>query len=88
MNRLGAEAGLALNYRQPSVSQWKQGAQPRPQVRAVILAVLERRLGRPVTYMEAGLQLPSDNQGGSERDTVESLINLGKDDMNPSRRKL
>ncbi|MFJ3298875.1 hypothetical protein [Streptomyces bacillaris] len=88
VNRLGAKAGLALNYRQPSVSQWKQGAQPKPQVRAVILAVLERRLGRPVTYTEAGLQLPSDHRGGSERDTVESLINLGKDDMNPSRRKL
>ncbi|RSS44241.1 hypothetical protein [Streptomyces sp. WAC08241] len=88
VNRLGAEAGLALNYRQPSVSQWKQGAQPKPQVRAVILAVLERRLGRPVTYAEAGLQRPSGDSSDSRRDTVESLIDLGKDDMNPSRRKL
>nr|WP_202540527.1 hypothetical protein [Streptomyces sp. SID4937] len=88
VNRLGAEAGLGLNYRQPSVSQWKRGVQPKPQVRAVILAVIERRLGRPVTYAEAGLQRPSGDLDGSERDTVESLINLGKEDMNPSRRKL
>ncbi|MGW9439291.1 hypothetical protein [Streptomyces sp. NPDC055607] len=88
VNRLGTEAGLALDYRQSSVSQWKQGAQPKPQVRAVILAVLERRLGRPVTYAEAGLQRPAGDSSDSRRDTVESLIDLGKDDMNPSRRKL
>ncbi|MGW3558193.1 hypothetical protein ACWDNT_12625 [Streptomyces sp. NPDC000963] len=88
VNRLGTEAGLALDYRQPSVSQWKQGTQPKPQVRAVILAVLERRLGRPVTYAEAGLQRPAGDSSDSRRDTVESLIDLGKDDMNPSRRKL
>ncbi|MFB7028769.1 MULTISPECIES: hypothetical protein [unclassified Streptomyces] len=88
VNRLGTEAGLSLNYRQPSVSQWKQGVQPKLQVRPVILAVLERRLGRPVTYAEAGLQRPTGDQSDSRRDTVESLIDLGKDDMNPSRRKL
>ncbi|MGW4252846.1 hypothetical protein [Streptomyces californicus] len=88
VNRVGAEAGLVLAYKQPSVSQWKQGAQPKQQVRAVILAVLERRLGRPVTYAEAGLNPPAGDRSESRRDTVESLINLGKDDMNPSRRKL
>ncbi|MET9954556.1 hypothetical protein ABZ135_23850 [Streptomyces sp. NPDC006339] len=89
VNRLGAEAGLSLNYRQPSVSQWKNGAQPKnPQVRAVILAVLERRLGRPVTYAEAGLQRAEGEGSGDSRDTVEALINLGKEDMDPSRRKL
>ncbi|MET7760432.1 hypothetical protein ABZT27_37995 [Streptomyces sp. NPDC005389] len=88
VNRLGAEAGLSLNYRQPSVSQWKQGSQPKPQVRAVILAVLERRLGQPVTYAEAGLERPPTDRIDSHRDTVESLIDLGEEDMNPSRRKL
>ncbi|GHA75648.1 hypothetical protein ACIQRS_06340 [Streptomyces termitum] len=88
VNRLGLEVGLELNYRQPSVSQWKQGSQPKPQVRAVIIAVLERRLGRPVTYAEAGWERPASDPGGSRRDTVESLINLGKEDMDPSRRKL
>ncbi|MFE5897681.1 hypothetical protein ACFQ67_09700 [Streptomyces sp. NPDC056488] len=88
VNRLGTEAGLSLNYRQPSVSQWKQGVQPKSQARPVIPAVLERRLGRPVTYAEAGLQRPTGDQSDSRRDTVESLIDLGKDDMNPSRRKL
>ncbi|MER8234099.1 hypothetical protein [Streptomyces sp. NPDC094049] len=88
VNRLGEEAGMTLRYRQPSVSQWKAGVQPKSQVRPVILAVLERKLGRPVTYAEAGLQRDASRPSASRRDTVESLIDLGKEDMDPSRRKL
>lgn len=88
VNRVAAEAGLTVDYRQPSVSQWKQGGQPKPQIRPVIIAVLERKLGRPVSYADAGLQRPAGVAADPGRDTVDSLIDLGKEDMDPSRRKL
>ncbi|MBW5485515.1 hypothetical protein [Streptomyces bambusae] len=85
VNRVGAEAGLNLKYGQPAVSQWIAGHQPRPQVRALIIEVFERKLGRPVSYAEAGLTPPL---GGEEADTVRELIDLGKADMDPSRRRV
>lgn len=85
VNRVGAEAGLMLKYGQPAVSQWVAGHQPRPQVRALIIEAFERKLGRPVTYSEAGLKPPP---GEEEADTVRELVDLGKADMDPSRRRI
>ncbi|MGW1764047.1 hypothetical protein ACWCQL_08160 [Streptomyces sp. NPDC002073] len=85
VNRVGAEAGLALTYGQPAVSQWIAGHQPRPQVRALIVEAFERKLGRPVSYGEAGLTPPA---GGAEADTVRDLVDLGRADMDPSRRRV
>lgn len=79
----GAEAGLQLTYSQPAVSQWIAGHQPRPQVRALIIEAFSRKLGRPVTYSEAGLSAPP---AASTQDTVGERIDLGKADMDPSRR--
>lgn len=59
VNRIGAEAGLALSYGQPAVSQWVAGHQPRLRVRAIVIEAFERKLGRPVTYTEAGFAAPS-----------------------------
>ncbi|MGW7100508.1 hypothetical protein [Streptomyces sp. NPDC054838] len=83
INRIGAEAGLRLKYGQPAVSQWVAGHQPRPQVRALIIEAFERKLGRPVSYSEAGLAAP---QPATEGDTVRRLVDLGRADMDPSRR--
>ncbi|WP_405980473.1 hypothetical protein [Streptomyces sp. NBC_00158] len=85
VNRIGAEAGLLLKYGQPAVSQWVAGHQPRPQVRALIIEAFERKLARPVTYAEAGLTLPG---GAAEADTVRELVDLGRADMDPSRRRV
>ncbi|MET9959444.1 hypothetical protein ABZ128_10235 [Streptomyces sp. NPDC006326] len=85
INRMGAEAGLALKYGQPAVSQWVAGHQPRTQVRALIIEAFERKLGRPVTYAEAGLTPPD---GLQEADTVRDLVDLGRADMDPSRRRV
>ncbi|MEU7554061.1 hypothetical protein AB0B01_17270 [Streptomyces sp. NPDC044571] len=85
VNRMGAEAGLALKYGQPAVSQWVAGHQPRRQVRALIVEAFERKLGRPVTYAEAGLTPPG---GVEEADTVRDLVDLGRADMDPSRRRV
>ncbi|MFD3776914.1 hypothetical protein [Streptomyces sp. NPDC058612] len=85
VNRIGAEAGLALHYGQPAVSQWIAGHQPRAQVRALIIEAFERKLGRPVTYVEAGLTPPP---AVTEADTVRDLVDLGRADMDPSRRRV
>ncbi|MFI5979295.1 hypothetical protein ACIBEA_00310 [Streptomyces sp. NPDC051555] len=83
VDRIGAEAGLILTYGQPAVSQWIAGHQPRPQVRAIIVEAFERKLGRPVTFAEAGFTAPAGAEGP---DTVRDLVDLGKADMDPSRR--
>ncbi|WP_329119311.1 hypothetical protein [Streptomyces sp. NBC_01465] len=85
VNRLGTETGLKLTYQQPAVAHWLNGAQPREQVRPLILAAFERKLGRPVTHAEAGLTPPATTESD---DTVEELIDLTRADMDPTRRKL
>lgn len=85
VNRVGAEAGLVLKYGQPAVSQWVAGHQPRPQVRALIIEAFERKLARPVTYAEAGLTGSADPAGP---DTVRDLVDLGRADMDPTRRRV
>ncbi|MEV6956236.1 hypothetical protein [Streptomyces sp. NPDC051183] len=85
VNRIGAESGLALKYGQPAASQWAAGHQPRTQVRAILIEAFERKLGRPVTYAEAGLLPPA---AGEEEDTVRELVDLGRMDMDPSRRRV
>ncbi|MEV7546861.1 hypothetical protein [Streptomyces sp. NPDC089915] len=85
VNRVGAEAGLVLTYGQPAVSQWVAGHQPRPRVRALIIEAFERKLGRPVTYAEAGLTAPG---AVGDEDTVRELVELGRADMDPSRRRV
>ncbi|MGK5450871.1 hypothetical protein [Streptomyces radiopugnans] len=86
VNRAGAEVGLTLKYDQSAVSHWLRGTQPREQVRPVVLEVLGRRLGRPVTYAEAGFRRPRNQKGAESGDTAESLLDLGRTDMEPSRR--
>ncbi|MET8411794.1 hypothetical protein ABZV34_27485 [Streptomyces sp. NPDC005195] len=88
VNRLGPQAGLDLTYDRTAVAHWIAGTPPKPQVRPLILEALSARLGRPVTHAEAGLQ-PALPVGGSLAvDTVEELIDLGRADMDPSRRSL
>ncbi|MET8655599.1 hypothetical protein [Streptomyces griseus] len=87
VNRTAGEAGLALQYDQSAVSHWLSGTQPRARVRPVIVEVLERKLGRPVTYIEAGLRSPEGQPADSDSDgTADSLLDLGRADMDPSRR--
>ncbi|MFI9461647.1 tetratricopeptide repeat protein [Streptomyces xiamenensis] len=85
INRLGTERGTPLRYRESSVHQWLNGGLPMPQVRPLILEALARRLGRPVTAGEAGFP-PTSSQSGFQPPTVETLIDLGRLDMDPSRR--
>jgi hypothetical protein len=86
VNRLGMQAGLDLHYSQSTVSHWIAGARPKPEVRALIVEALSAQLGRPVTHAEAGLTPAPSVLGSEPADTVEELIDLGRADMDPSRR--
>lgn len=86
VNRTGVQVSMTLKYDHSAVSHWLSGTQPREQVRPIIIEVLERKIGRPVTYAEAGLQPPKGGEDSGSGDTVESLLDLGRADMDPSRR--
>ncbi|MEO3751139.1 tetratricopeptide repeat protein [Streptomyces sp. B6B3] len=85
VNRVGTEQGTPLKYREPSAHQWLAGHLPRKNVRPVILEALSRRLGRPVSHSEAGFPTPS-ARSVRRPGTVEGVIDLGRQDMDPSRR--
>ncbi|MBN3929386.1 tetratricopeptide repeat protein [Streptomyces verrucosisporus] len=85
VNRVGAEAGVPLRYDESAVSHWLSGTRPRKAVRPFLREALSRRLRRPVTLAEIGLEA-EEASGGA--DTVEALMTLGRSDMDPSRRSV
>ncbi|AXG78269.1 tetratricopeptide repeat protein [Streptomyces paludis] len=87
VNRIGTERGTPLKYQQPSVSQWLKGHLPKESVRPLILEAFARRLRRPVTHAEAGFPAPP-KESNAQPDTVEGLIDLGRNDVDPSRRSI
>ncbi|MEU9047231.1 MULTISPECIES: tetratricopeptide repeat protein [unclassified Kitasatospora] len=87
VNLVGTESGRPTNYSQPNVSQWVAGTEPEAPAQTAILEALARRLGRLVTHSEAGFPSPPDLPTGPTG-TVEALIELGRADMDPSRRSV
>ncbi|MEU1630047.1 tetratricopeptide repeat protein [Streptomyces sp. NPDC020096] len=87
VNRIGTERGTPLRYREPSVHQWLNGHMPKADVQPLILEALSRRLHRPITHSEAGFPPPS-GQPNTRPSTVEGLVDLGRQDMDPSRRSV
>ncbi|WP_367435270.1 hypothetical protein [Streptomyces celluloflavus] len=87
INRIGNLAGMPLRLSGQTVSNWvNAGNQPKQQIRPLVLAALSEKCGRPITYEEAGIAPPVDAEGREHLDTVEELLNLGRTDMDPSRR--
>ncbi|MGW2038602.1 tetratricopeptide repeat protein [Streptomyces virginiae] len=88
VNKLGTERGTPLKYREPSVHQWLNGHMPKEAVRPLILEALARKLGRPITHSEAGFPHPPAEESSALPSTVEGLLDLGRQDMDPSRRSV
>ncbi|MFE3143509.1 hypothetical protein [Streptomyces scopuliridis] len=99
INRIGAEAGLQLHYDQSAVSHWVAGTTPKEQVRPLIVEAFARKLRRPVTHAEAGLPVVASAHAPagsavpgssvtSGVNTFEELVDMGRADMDPSRRSL
>ncbi|MGW7578262.1 tetratricopeptide repeat protein [Streptomyces sp. NPDC054765] len=87
VNRIGTERGTPLKYREPSVHQWLRGHIPKPAVRPLIVEALSRQLLRPITHAEAGFPSPA-VKADAAPGAVEGLIDLGRQDMDPSRRSV
>src|SRR5690242_5093494 len=85
-NRIAAESGTELHYGASTVTYWLRGVLPRPGARPAILEALSRRLGRQVTAAEAGFTADPLPQEGA--DTVSHLVDIGRADVDPSRRAL
>ncbi|MFK4206452.1 tetratricopeptide repeat protein [Streptomyces sp. NPDC030920] len=88
INRVGTERGTPRQYRAPSVHQWLSGGVPREDARPLILEALARRLRRPVTYAEAGFPVPEAASEAAPPGAVDAIIDLGRLDMDPSRRSV
>lgn len=86
VNRIGTEVGRPTRYEESSVTHWLKGTMPRKEVRACVVEALSRRLFRPVTYAEAGF--PPPEGGEASTGPVEGLVDLGRQDMDPSRRSV
>lgn len=86
VNRIGTEIGRPTRYDESAVTHWLKGTLPRKEVRAAVVEALSRRLFRPVTYAEAGF--PPAEGGEAPLGTVEGLVDLGRLDMDPSRRSV
>jgi len=82
INRAGEEAGVGVRCDKSNVSKWLTGTTPVEKVRPLILEALSRRLGRPVTFEEAGFK----GTPAHALDTIEGFIDTGRADMDPSRR--
>ncbi|MGW6768886.1 tetratricopeptide repeat protein [Streptomyces sp. NPDC055037] len=87
VNRIGTERGTPFKYQQPSVSQWLKGQLPKEATRPIILEAFARRLLRPITHAEAGFPAPP-KESNAHPGTVEGLIDLGRHDVDPSRRSV
>ncbi|MEU0159363.1 tetratricopeptide repeat protein [Streptomyces sp. NPDC006261] len=87
INRLGTERGTPVAYQKPSVHQWLNGQLPKESVRPLIIEAFSRKLLRPVTYGEAGFPEPAEESKNPPA-TVEGLMELGRQDMDPSRRSV
>ncbi|MGW8884759.1 tetratricopeptide repeat protein [Streptomyces sp. NPDC055749] len=88
INRVGTERGTPKQYRAPSVHQWLSGSVPRDDARPLILEAFARRLGRPVTYAEVSFPAPERGTEATQSSTVDGIIDLGRLDMDPSRRSV
>ncbi|MEU3597341.1 tetratricopeptide repeat protein [Streptomyces sp. NPDC006798] len=85
-NQIGTELNTRLRYDESAVTHWLGGTVPREKARRCVVEALSRRLERHVTYAEAGFPPPRNGQPDTEVDLVEGLIELGRHDMDSSRR--
>ncbi|CAM5678048.1 hypothetical protein [Streptomyces canarius] len=79
VNRTAAEGGVELHYDASTVTHWLKGSVPKEEARAAVLEALSRRVGRVVTFAEAGFP-------GEDAHTSAALVDLVRSDMDPSRR--
>ncbi|MFE9145987.1 hypothetical protein [Streptomyces tubercidicus] len=86
VNRAAAELGLRSHYDKSSVSHWLKGSVPKKEARDAVAEALSRLLKRPVSPVEAGLGVST--EPGEPADIATGVMDLGRADMDPSRRSV
>jgi tetratricopeptide (TPR) repeat protein len=91
--RVASEVGAAdlMQVGRSHISHWVGGSRPSGQAPEILREALSRLLGRVVTLTDVGLITPDpeDSQPpGWEVDTLAALADLGRQDVDPQRRKL
>ncbi|MFE1308019.1 hypothetical protein [Streptomyces sp. NPDC058755] len=79
VNRTASEGGLTLRYDASTVTHWLKGSVPREEARAAVVEALSRKVGRVVTFAEAGFP-------GEDVNRSAALADLVRSDLDPSRR--
>ncbi|MFD4390460.1 hypothetical protein [Streptomyces sp. NPDC058486] len=87
---MAAERGEIVTCDRSTVSRWLAGVTPRPPAPSLLVEALSRRLGRPVSAVEAGLSLAPYRvlDLEPEADAVRKLSALTRIDLDPHRRSL
>jgi hypothetical protein len=85
VNAVGRELGITLHYDKSSISHWLAGSTPKPEARPAITEALSRLIKRPVTSAELGWPALAADEPD---DMVAGVIDLGRADMDPSRRSV
>ncbi|MEW9521296.1 hypothetical protein AB0F14_32530 [Streptomyces tubercidicus] len=86
VNRAAAELGVRSHYDKSSVSHWLKGSVPKKEARDAVAEALSRLLKRPVSPVEAGLGVSA--EPGEPADIATGVMDLGRADMDPSRRSV
>ncbi|AJT65114.1 hypothetical protein [Streptomyces chattanoogensis] len=91
VNALGTGSGLRLRYDRTSVAHWLDGARPRGAAADLVAQALSRRIGRPLTQRDAGLDKPEEGGNPVEdmlqaTDPLQRLSSLCRMDSDPARR--
>ncbi|WP_285732102.1 hypothetical protein [Kitasatospora phosalacinea] len=77
LQKVARESGFSVGYDRTTVAHWLSGTQPRPPGPQLLEEAFARRLGRPVSRSELGLQsgdpVPAE---GSEQESADALTGL------------
>ncbi|MFD7507647.1 tetratricopeptide repeat protein [Streptomyces sp. NPDC059850] len=87
VNRVGTEYGTPTAHTPQTVHTWLKGHAPNEKRHVLILEALARRLHRPITHADAGFSSLA-LESNARPSTVEGLVDLGRQDMDPSRRSV
>lgn len=87
VRQVAAEHGEVLETNKSAITHWKNGGQPSGNVGAYLAEALGRLLGRVMTLEEIGLTAPSPQVPDWNVDTLGSLAELGRADVDLERRR-
>ncbi len=78
LQRIAAEAGFSVGYDRSTVGHWLTGTRPRSPAPQLLQEAFTRRLCRPVSFAELGLDVPGESLGPVGEELPEELLPPGE----------